>query len=970
MNRIEELLKEKTNDKPSSILYAQWEFDKKIIPDTLQAVANLFSHYSQHDATHSETIIANFVKLLGEDVIKNLSGTDLWLMLEAAYCHDLGMVVTAERIEEAIESGKIQEHIKYIKATPYHDLHELSQEIKIENNKILFLDDEFKLKKIDAAKFLIADYFRNKHAGLSAEHIKSPLAKISMESPRVLIPPRLYDMLARICAAHTQDFSKVMELPVNEDGIDTEEAHPRFIACLLRLGDLLDIDNGRFAETLLRLHSCLPDSTQEHKAKHMSIKHKSVNTKEVEIIAECEDKKVVHITQEWFEWIRNEFTEQTLVWKDIIPSCVNASLPSVKQLRVDLKGYEYFDKKNKPVFTVDTPKALELLQGANFYDSPFTSIRELLQNAVDATLVRIWEEYKYKQHEIDTIPKLVEVAKREYPIEVFLKEDMENKCVRVTIADCGTGISRNDLKFLSRTGSSSTNTDRRKIIDGIPDWMQPAGIFGIGFQSVFLFTDLVTISTKPVLVDEVKYTVEMHNPQSKFKGDIYIKPVDVKELKENNKELISKLNNGGTIIEFDVKLTEEEVQKLMGFKYEDPFEIKIEISEAEKEKQKLEEELNLIKNNLFIKIKNYARYSFVSISVDASKIEREKTTYISSDNGVEVSFTGIKRSYDRTEFYSKNAYVKKANIDLFDLKGRVIVHNLKSKDILNISRDSIAFGKHKMVRKRILEGLTDIFENQIVNSNNNEDVNTHIAACLYSENLNKDLDQKLINFVDNVDINVTNYLKSSNEFNKIEKIKIKDILLQKSIIFYRKKSDYFFTHNSKNIGTKDYFILLLLKRIDGKLFVSINKYEDDSKSTNGGLYYTIEISEKKNYSNCNIDSLLLNIQFFWLERKRVIIPCLEKYKELRISYNSTAPNTVFSTDVYIPYDYILFPLINIERYRNQWVDRRTDSFYDWVMENKSDKSITREQVIEIYDRMVQECKEAGFNIVDEPKKGN
>ena len=45
-------------------------------------------------------------------------------------------------------------------------------------------------------------------------------------------------------------------------------------------------------------------------------------------------------------------------------------------------------------FKVDTDKALGLLQGAGLYDGAYQCIREILQNAVDATLIRIWLEYK------------------------------------------------------------------------------------------------------------------------------------------------------------------------------------------------------------------------------------------------------------------------------------------------------------------------------------------------------------------------------------------------------------------------------------------------------------------------------------------------------------------------------------------------------------------------------------------------
>jgi len=66
---IENLLYEKTKDTQSQILYAQWNYDKKTIPEILQTISNIFPHYSLHDESHSITIINNIVRVLGKENI-------------------------------------------------------------------------------------------------------------------------------------------------------------------------------------------------------------------------------------------------------------------------------------------------------------------------------------------------------------------------------------------------------------------------------------------------------------------------------------------------------------------------------------------------------------------------------------------------------------------------------------------------------------------------------------------------------------------------------------------------------------------------------------------------------------------------------------------------------------------------------------------------------------------------------------
>jgi hypothetical protein len=84
------------------MLENQWGFDEKLIPKALQTVGNLFPHYSRHDESHSKQILINIECLLGKDSIAKLTATDTWLLLEAAYWHDIGMVVPHKDVQDAL----------------------------------------------------------------------------------------------------------------------------------------------------------------------------------------------------------------------------------------------------------------------------------------------------------------------------------------------------------------------------------------------------------------------------------------------------------------------------------------------------------------------------------------------------------------------------------------------------------------------------------------------------------------------------------------------------------------------------------------------------------------------------------------------------------------------------------------------------------------------------------------------------
>ena len=164
MNIIETILQEHSLNTEQSILMGQWEFDKKNIPNALKTIAIVFPHFSLHDESHSVSILNNIVKMLGVDNIKKLSCTDLWLLLESAYSHDLGMVVTAERLDETLKGEDILKHYLKIAADENHPCYEYTKCFVKKDGKLYMREQELKTAKLDSVRFFLADYFRSKHA--------------------------------------------------------------------------------------------------------------------------------------------------------------------------------------------------------------------------------------------------------------------------------------------------------------------------------------------------------------------------------------------------------------------------------------------------------------------------------------------------------------------------------------------------------------------------------------------------------------------------------------------------------------------------------------------------------------------------------------------------------------------------------------------------------------------------------------
>lgn len=103
---------------------------------------------------------------------------------------------------------------------------------------------------------------------------------------------------------------------------------------------------------------------------------------------------------------------------------------------------------------------------------PEQSFREILQNAVDSTLIRIWEEHKQNTKIFDEpFTKEFKSLIKNYPIKVSIKSlkvKDKYKIWEITIEDNAMGLSSNDLKYLINAGSSSKNLSKSNIVDNMP----------------------------------------------------------------------------------------------------------------------------------------------------------------------------------------------------------------------------------------------------------------------------------------------------------------------------------------------------------------------------------------------------------------------------------------------------------------------------------------------------------------------
>lgn len=954
---IEVELKKKAEGTTSEILYTQWCYDKKLIPTALESISSLFPHYSLHNESHSISILNYIVRILGAENIQKLTAIDLWMLLMAAYYHDIGMVVSGTELQATVSDSKFHTFLEEVKADASDDLHENAQAFSIVNKRIEYSNSSFEYSHYEGFKLLLAAYFRNKHADRSKDIINNPQS-ILLGSPRIIIPPRIFKLLGDVCSCHTKDFEDVMRFPKVAVGIDTDDVHPLFIACMLRLGDLLDLDNGRFSEVMLSTLSKIPNDTSVHYDKHMSIEHYRADTERVEIKAFCKHPKVAEELQKWFAYINKEFGNQFKRWNDIVPPQVKGYLPTVGDLNVVLENYEPIDGKMKPEFKIDTLKALELLQGANIYSGDEQCMREVIQNAIDATLIRMWLDDPNPDSFTSPNDEGYKLKLKEYKLEVhidFDKKDDTYKYWKITVKDQGIGISKHDLGFLINTASSSRNAKKKKIVDAMPQWMRPAGAFGIGFQSIFILTDKVTIKTKNYF-DERAYEIELFKPNSKNKGEVLIKPIESNHSMNVGSELSfiykTELNQHGVSIRMGSK-THSRASNFNPFT-DDSLDYKI---------WKLEDEVSEILRHVAIP------FEFTVLSEKLSN-SRTEDIFKHFNKESSIAFTieeKISNYSTRADIYYRGQKLDttRQRVELIYFKVKINILGENAKDILSLNRNELedSFAEKLYIRtiELLFQTFTVEFEkytpekkqfvSMFLEYYHNHDEMKSIDISKYEHywktfNLN--------NF--GADITIGDLLANSNSIvveswhNHLDRVD-ENIKYDQDITTFQLNNDY-----TQNVEFR--FIFSLINRT----FNAIS-FEIDSSNKKHITKYTKSTSPfNRNY--CQVDDY--DISAFIRSNKRndyrfFSIPCVEKYSKLLLekgkTYLKNAYAITFTDLIWMPIPYMMPPYnlkIAEDSSKNEFIETDLDTLANWLDKNRADESVTLDEIKELYKEFMRE----------------
>lgn len=385
-----------------------------------------------------------------------------------------------------------------------------------------------------AITLLSAELFRKIHHKQSRDIISGINENFHNEFNKFYspdIPIRFLQTLGDIAYSHGIDFYATLDLlPPKSNGYCSDYMHPRFIACLLRLGDLLDVDDKRFNQFTNKVFSNEPVQTSAvHERKHASITHLLVTPENIEITVDCkEDEAVFRIANQWFDWLKIEVDQQNKEWHSIRPKNFPGLAPTISRNKVQVlfNGIKIDSELINLKFNISKEKVFEIFEGSALYDDPsFVFIREITQNSVDATKIQIWKDiekgiydsilrkhfkefYNYNSNEWDNAEIIKHIKfPNDIPNDVFINYiinfnidwlDESKETLLITLSDKGCGISKSTLLRMSNNVGDSRKGDSeyQNIDKSLPYFLKPTGAFGLGLQSIFIISDEFEIMTK------------------------------------------------------------------------------------------------------------------------------------------------------------------------------------------------------------------------------------------------------------------------------------------------------------------------------------------------------------------------------------------------------------------------------------------------------------------------------------------
>lgn len=488
------------------------KFNKLIVQvkDHLGEISNEMREYDKHDASHSEAVLEIIEKLLQEQHIEELTLLEAMVLRFCCYFHDTGMILPAfckpllEQVENDPKAEPKDGLMTWLKAggndfdsrkelfllpgkrDQYHDF--LIRELVAYRDFRLGLEERPEDIPLEEYIQLTRHHYLRKHHG---ERSKTYAANLGRFFAEVIhgSEAELAEVIGDVCAAHGWEIEKVRKLPAKKElflNCTELSCNVRYLAMLLRLGDLLHFGPERASKTLyLERRTMNPESDLHWLAKQGTRGYVLSPTPsggvDIAYHGSFDKPNEYYFVQGHLSWVDEELNCYEAFRRQMEKASgdqrYDLGLP--EKVNGDHMTARGFTPNRDFKFRLEHRNIIELLMGARLYRDEFMCLRELYQNALDACRCMRAER-----------------PGQETEIEFGLGEDDDGKYLYCR--DQGTGMTMDIIKnYLLRIGNSYYKSDefRRKNAHW-GDAVAPVSEFGIGLLSCYMIADRIDVITR------------------------------------------------------------------------------------------------------------------------------------------------------------------------------------------------------------------------------------------------------------------------------------------------------------------------------------------------------------------------------------------------------------------------------------------------------------------------------------------
>lgn len=396
--------------------------------EALEFIKGIFPEFTSHDMGHSLRILENLYQVLSDKLLEELSTSEIFCLIMAAMFHDMGM-------------GKP----------------DVTDQVHQREQHHLYAEEPLKL--FMEKKMTVVKEWR-----------------------------RLYKCILFVCQAHGMELGSFYGHKdfYTKDTIDGKPLRYGLLGVLLRIGDLLDLDENRTSDFIRKLYATHfhDETSRHHHSRHEHIERFSISPQVIEIIVLAADVEEYHIWDRWLHYLKEDILHANTY---LMPRLGNGlNLPELRSEINKTEGASFETEELR--FELAEEGQIWNILSQSVYTEEFDFIRELVQNGIDAVLMKVYQDAELEL--THPSPRSWGVWDRDGKVVVAYSEMQR----LLLIWDTGIGMNPDEVRrFLFRIADSGYHHQRG--VRSFP--LYTIAKFGIGFISCLSKCEEIMLHTYP-----------------------------------------------------------------------------------------------------------------------------------------------------------------------------------------------------------------------------------------------------------------------------------------------------------------------------------------------------------------------------------------------------------------------------------------------------------------------------------------